>query len=90
MPLSKKKVCRFNDNYTRKNTIFATNNGNYDEKTFVDFGESSTAIVKALGSLFVSSEARESMGGIIAIGFESTNILKNFGFVSFLIFMVVF
>ena len=53
-------------------------------KTFVDFGQSSTAIVKALGSLFVSSEARDSMGGIIAIGFESTNILKNFGFVSFL------
>ena len=53
-------------------------------KTFVDFGESSTAIVKALGSLFVSKEAREGMGGIIAIGFESTNILKNFGFVSFL------
>ena len=53
-------------------------------KTFVDFGQSSTAIVKALGSLFVSSEAREGVGGIIAIGFESTNILKNFGFVSFL------
>ena len=53
-------------------------------KTFVDFGESSTAIVKALGSIFVSKEARESVGGIIAIGFESTNILKNFGFVSFL------
>lgn len=53
-------------------------------KSFVDFGESSTAIVKALGSLFTSSEARESIGGIIAIGFESTNILKNFGFNSFL------
>ena len=53
-------------------------------KSFVDFGESSTAIVKALGSLFVSSEAREGIGGIIAIGFESTNILRNFGFNSFL------
>ena len=53
-------------------------------KTFVDFGQSSTAIVKALGSLFVSEEARDSVGGIIAIGFESTNILKNFGFNSFL------
>ena len=53
-------------------------------KTFVDFGESSTAIVKALGSLFVSKEARDSVGGIIAIGFESTNILKNFGVVSFM------
>ena len=53
-------------------------------KSFVDFGESSTAIVRGLGSLFVSSEAREEVGGIIAIGFETTNILKNFGIVSFL------
>lgn len=48
-------------------------------QTFVDFGTSSTAIVRAFGSLFVSQEARESVGGIIAIGFETTNILKNFG-----------
>lgn len=48
-------------------------------KTFVDFGNSSTAIVRAFGSLFVSQEARDSVGGIIAIGFETTNILKNFG-----------
>ena len=48
-------------------------------KTFVDFGNSSTAIVRAFGSLFTSAEARESVGGIIAIGFESTNILRNFG-----------
>ena len=53
-------------------------------KTFVDFGDSSTAIIRAFGSLFVSAEARESIGGIIAIGFESTNILRNFGFNSFL------
>ena len=53
-------------------------------QTFVDFGTSSTAIVRAFGSLFVSQEARESVGGIIAIGFETTNILKNFGVNSFL------
>ena len=53
-------------------------------QTFVDFGSSSTAIVRAFGSLFVSQEARESMGGIVAIGFETTNILKNFGINSFL------
>ena len=53
-------------------------------QTFVDFGESSTAIIRAFGSLFVSQEARESTGGIIAIAFESTNILKNFGVNSFL------
>ena len=53
-------------------------------QTFVDFGNSSTAIVRAFGSLFTSQEARDSVGGIIAIGFESTNILKNFGINSFL------
>ena len=53
-------------------------------KTFSDFGQSSTAIVRAFGSLFTSAEARESVGGIIAIGFETTNILKNFGVNSFL------
>ena len=53
-------------------------------QTFVDFGNSSTAIIRAFGSLFTSAEARESVGGIIAIGFETTNILKNFGFDSFL------
>ena len=53
-------------------------------QTFVDFGNSSTAIIRAFGSLFTSAEARDSMGGIIAIGFESTNILRNFGINSFL------
>ena len=53
-------------------------------QTFVDFGTSSTAIIRAFGSLFTSQEARDSVGGIIAIGFESTNILKNFGIDSFL------
>ena len=53
-------------------------------EAFVDVGESSTAIIRAFGSLFTSQEARDSMGGIIAIGFESTNILRNFGFDYFL------
>ena len=53
-------------------------------QTFADFGNSSTAIVRAFGSLFTSQEARDSVGGIIAIGFETTNILKNFGVDSFL------
>ena len=53
-------------------------------KSFIDFGRSSTAIIQAFGSLFTSAEARESTGGIIAIGFETTNVLKNFGVSSFL------
>ena len=83
-------VEKVKDDYVLKDTGISIT---YDEywlkekafgKTFVDFGESSTAIVRGLGSLFVSSEAREEVGGIIAIGFETTNILKNFGVNSFL------
>ena len=47
-------------------------------KSFVDFGESSTLIVKALGTLF-TKETWNSMGGIVAIGFQSTSILQNLG-----------
>lgn len=52
--------------------------------TFKDFGNASTAIVRAFGSLFTSQEARDSVGGIIAIGFESTSILQNFGINQFM------
>ena len=45
---------------------------------FVDFGESSTVIVRALGTMF-TKETWESMGGIVAIGFETTSVLQNFG-----------
>lgn len=51
-----------------------------------DFGESSSLIVRALGQLFVSQKARESTGGIIAVGVVSSNYLKNFGFGTFLKF----
>ena len=47
-------------------------------QSFVDFGESSTMIFRALGSLF-TKETWNSLGGIIAIGFESTSVLQNFG-----------
>lgn len=53
--------------------------GNAVKHTFIDFGDSASAIFKTLGSLFTSSEARESVGGIVAIGFVSTDTLKNFG-----------
>lgn len=52
--------------------------------TFRDFGDASTAIVRGLGSLFTSNEARESMGGLIAIGFVTSDALANFGFNTFL------
>ncbi len=52
--------------------------------TFKDFGRSSTVIVKSFGMIFTDKEARQSVGGVIAIGFETTSILKNFGFGKFL------
>ena len=52
-------------------------------QAFVDFGSSSTIIVRALGTLF-TKETWNNMGGIVAIGFETTNILKNFGWAKFI------
>ena len=52
-------------------------------QSFVDFGRSSTLIVRALGTLF-TKETWESMGGIVAIGFVSSQTLENFGFGQFL------
>lgn len=47
-------------------------------QSFVDFGESSTLIVRAIGTLF-TKDTWNSLGGIIAIGFESTSVLQNLG-----------
>ncbi len=47
-------------------------------QSFVDFGESSTLIFRALGSLF-TKDTWNSLGGIVAIGFESTGVLQNLG-----------
>lgn len=47
-------------------------------QSFVDFGESSLLIFRALGTLF-TKDTWNSLGGIIAIGFQSTSVLQNFG-----------
>ena len=52
--------------------------------SFIDFGKGSTAIVQALGDLFTKPSSWSQMGGIIAIGFETTTVLKNYGFLNFL------
>ena len=60
--------------YTQKPMPFFKGLGH----AFVDFGESSTVIVRALGTMF-SKDTWNSMGGIVAIGFETTSVLQNFG-----------
>lgn len=52
--------------------------------SFIDFGQSSTAIVRALGDLFTKPSSWGNVGGIIAIGYETTAVLKNSGFINFL------
>ena len=52
-------------------------------QSFVDFGHTSTLIVRALITLFQPSTFK-SVGGIVAMGFETTSVLKNFGFSKYL------
>lgn len=48
-------------------------------KTFYDWGYSAGAIVRGFASLFTSTENWKDIGGIVAIGVQTTNILQNFG-----------
>ena len=52
-------------------------------QSFKDFGRASTLIIKAFGTMF-TKETWNSMGGIVAIGFQSTSVLQNFGWGKFL------
>ena len=60
------------------------NFGQAIQHAFIDFGESSIALFKAIGSLFTSAEAWQNIGGIVAVGFETTSVLQNLGFGRFL------
>ena len=53
------------------------------KNTFADFGTSATAIGRGLISLF-TPEGMEQVGGIVAIGVQTTNILQNFGLAKFI------
>ena len=53
-------------------------------KSFQDFGESSVLLVRAIGDLFTKPNAWKDTGGIIAVAFETTGVLQNFGFAKFL------
>lgn len=55
------------------------------QKTFVDFGESSLLIAKALGGLFIG-QGWNQIGGPIAIFTQTTSVLQDFG-VSYFIYL---
>lgn len=56
------------------------------KNTFKDFADSATLIGRGIGSLFSSSDAWKDIGGIVAIGFTTTQTLKNNGFGQYLYF----
>lgn len=59
------------------------NFGQMLKQTFVDFGESSIVIVKAVGGLFIGRGWKD-VGGIISIYTQTTSILNNFGAATFI------
>ena len=60
------------------------NAGQVAKNTFIDFGNSATAIGRGLASLFTSTDNWKDVGGVIAIGQQTTNILQNFGLAKFI------
>ena len=59
------------------------NFGQIVKTTFVDFGENSILLFKAIGQLFNPANWK-NVTGIIGVGFETTSVLKNYGFAYFL------
>ena len=60
--------------------------GDIIKHTFIDFGECSIALFKTIWQLFTDASAWESVGGIVAVGFETTSALQNFGLGVFLFY----
>ena len=58
--------------------------GTITKNTFKDFGECSVILFRAIGDLFTKPSSWSQVGGIIAVGFETTSVLQNFGFGKFL------
>ena len=54
--------------------------------TFTDFGECSIILFKTIGKLFTDASTWGQVGGIIAVGFETTSVLQNFGIGKFLFY----
>ena len=66
--------------YGKKNNNFKS----IIKGTFTDFGECSILLFKSLGMLFTDASAWNDVGGIVAVGFVTTNVLQNQGLGRFL------
>ena len=63
---------------------YQNNAGQAFVKSFKDFGASSIALGKAVVELIIKPSSWQNVGGIIAVGYETTGVLQNFGFAKFL------
>ena len=68
--------------YGKKNDDF----GEIISGTFSDFGKCSIALFQTIGKLFTDLSTWGQVGGIIAVGFETTSTLQNFGVGVFLFY----
>ena len=83
VPTSEGKLTSFGADlfYEKKMNSF----GDIVKGTFVKFGDSASLIFKTIGDLFTKPAVWKEVGGIVAVGFETTNVLQNYGFAYFLI-----
>ena len=63
-------------------TYLYEHNNNFGEAivgTFVDFGDSATAVFRGFGALFTTADGWKNTSGILGIGFSMSNYLRNYG-----------
>jgi len=68
--------------YGKKNDNF----GEIIQGTFADYGRCSIALFQTIGQLFTDITTWNKVGGIVAVGFETTSTLQNFGIGMFLLY----
>ena len=83
IPTSEGKLTSFGADlfYEKKMNSF----GDIIKGTFVRFGDSAVIIFRTIGDLFSKPATWNNVGGIVAVGFETTSVLQNYGFAYFLI-----
>ena len=83
IPTSEGKLASFGADlfYEKKMNSF----GEIIKGTFTRFGDSSVLIFRTIGDLFSKPASWQKVGGIVAVGFETTSVLQNYGFAYFLI-----
>ena len=66
--------------YEKKMNSFGT----IVKNTFSEFGNGAIVIFRTIGDLFTKPATWGQVGGIVAVGFETTSVLQNYGFTYFL------